>query len=339
MLQDDIEPKPVEDDEDNKKLSQLQQLQKRKKNLSDMEVDVQQDLESLGEPEEGEINTGSETDERARTAKTNPQKPSQEDELYEEDDEEDDEDDNDNDNQSNESSSTLNQSQKSKSLSFTPPSLIHPNLLSSLQSMQQQTQVPLATSIELLELATDEATGQILINDNDVKRIHAISKSRGNFAALLVQQMYARHERIMSNVMGTRGKRQLSPRRMTVVRRLSFKMYPGDEREEETIWKKECVKAIDSKNRKVRINPGGSGSGSNLNLASTSLTSVGGRQGQGQGQGSRFSLGGQLSSHLSGGRARRVQLRQWLLRWPLLQLLRLCPRTRVIDRPIKPAKC
>ena len=104
--------------------------------------------------------------------------------------------------------------------------------------------------------------GQQLINENDIRRIFAVSKSRGNFAALLVQQMYARHERIMSNVMGTRGKRQLSPSRMLVVKTLAFQMYPPpNEREEEMIWKKECVKAIDSKNRKVRINPGGGGGG------------------------------------------------------------------------------
>jgi len=53
--------------------------------------------------------------------------------------------------------------------------------------------------------------------------------------------------------MGTRGKRQLSPNRMLVVKTLAFQMYPpAHEREEEIIWKKECVKAIDSKNRKVR---------------------------------------------------------------------------------------
>ena len=43
---------------------------------------------------------------------------------------------------------------------------------------------------------------------------------------------------------------------MVVVRRLAFQMYPTQSlSEEETIWKKECVKAIDSKNRKVRITP------------------------------------------------------------------------------------
>ncbi len=113
---------------------------------------------------------------------------------------------------------------------------------------------------------TDETTGQQLITENEIKRIFAVSKSRGNFAALLVQQLYARHERIISNVMGTRGKRQLSPRRMAVVKRLSFNMYPPpNEREEELIWKKECVKAIDSKNRKVRISIGGGGGSANNN--------------------------------------------------------------------------
>jgi hypothetical protein len=96
-----------------------------------------------------------------------------------------------------------------------------------------------------------------LLNDTEVKRIFTIAKSRGNFAALLVQQLYGKHERIISNVMGTRGKRQLSPRRIGIVKKLTFTMYPGvDQNEEEMMWKKECVKAIDSKNRKVKIMPG-----------------------------------------------------------------------------------
>ena len=96
-----------------------------------------------------------------------------------------------------------------------------------------------------------------LLNETEVQRIFSIAKSRGNFAALVVQQLYAKHERIISNVMGTRGKRQLSPRRISIVKKLTFNMYPGaTHEEEEMLWKKECVKAIDSKNRKVKILPG-----------------------------------------------------------------------------------
>jgi mevalonate pyrophosphate decarboxylase len=92
------------------------------------------------------------------------------------------------------------------------------------------------------------------MTESEVKRIFSMSKSRGNFAALLVQQMYGRQDRIQSNVMGTRGKRQLSPKRMQIVKNLAFKMYPAEnEKELELFWKKECVKAIDSKNRKVFI--------------------------------------------------------------------------------------
>jgi hypothetical protein len=96
-----------------------------------------------------------------------------------------------------------------------------------------------------------------LLSDTEVKRIFSLAKSRGNFAALIVQQLYGKHERVISNVMGTRGKRQLSPRRINIVKKLTFNMYPAASQvEEEMLWKKECVKAIDSKNRKVKIEPG-----------------------------------------------------------------------------------
>ncbi len=95
-----------------------------------------------------------------------------------------------------------------------------------------------------------------LLCDTEVKRIFSLAKSRGNFAALIVQQLYGKHERVISNVMGTRGKRQLSPRRINIVKKLTFNMYPAASQvEEEMMWKKECVKAIDSKNRKVKLEP------------------------------------------------------------------------------------
>lgn len=93
-----------------------------------------------------------------------------------------------------------------------------------------------------------------LISFEEVKKLYKIAKSRGNFAALLASQLYGKHEKITSNVMGTRGKRQLSPRRMSLVKKLTFKMYPSQsDTDEDFIWKRECVKAIDSKNRKIRI--------------------------------------------------------------------------------------
>jgi hypothetical protein len=171
----------------------------------------------------------------------------------------------------------------------------HSSLISTIQTIQQQqmhqhmsqqaaaaagpssSSAANISTAELNAIATDESTGQLLLGDHDIRRTFAISKSRGNFAALLVQQLYNKQERITSNVMGTRGKRQLSPRRMIVVKRITFKMYPStNEKEEELIWKKECVKAIDSKNRKIRINPGTISNLSGTTLSSNPISNPGG---------------------------------------------------------------
>ena len=56
---------------------------------------------------------------------------------------------------------------------------------------------------------TDETTGQKLISENEIKRTFALSKSTENLTAHLVQQLYARNDRIISKLMGTIDKRQL----------------------------------------------------------------------------------------------------------------------------------
>lgn len=195
------------------------------------------------EPEEGEVNM-----EESATKETEPGASSKADEEADEESEADYDDD------STESSSTANISYSQKS---TPPLTMHRSSMphSILQSLATSS---LLSSLQprltdLSSLATDESTGTVYLDEPEIRRIFATSKSRGNFSALLVQKLYTKDERVVSNVMGTRGKRQLSPTRMAAVRRLSFSLYPvGDEREEDTVWKKECVKAIDSKNRKVR---------------------------------------------------------------------------------------
>lgn len=200
------------------------------------------------ETEEGELNV----DESVVAKETEPGASSKCDEDPDDDSEADYDDD------STESSSTANISYSQKSTPPPPASLaIHRSSMphSILQSLATSS---LLSSLQprpsdLTMLATNESTGTVYLDDAEIRRIFSTSKSRGNFSALLVQKLYSKDERVVSNVMGTRGKRQLSPSRMNAVRRLSFSLYPvGDEREEETVWKKECVKAIDSKNRKVR---------------------------------------------------------------------------------------
>jgi hypothetical protein len=102
----------------------------------------------------------------------------------------------------------------------------------------------------------DDNSPKDYLSENEIHKIYVAAKSRGNFAAQLAQTLYSQEECITSNVMGTRGKRPLSPCRMSFVRRTTFRLFPCSDRFENLkIWKKECIKAIDSKNRKIKLFP------------------------------------------------------------------------------------
>lgn len=91
------------------------------------------------------------------------------------------------------------------------------------------------------------------------KRCIRKAKHRGNFAANLAAELYSKEERIACNCTGTRGKRQLSPRRLQIVKEITFRMYSGGQgpmtsaivQDFEEAWRKECITAIDAKNRSI----------------------------------------------------------------------------------------
>jgi hypothetical protein len=110
---------------------------------------------------------------------------------------------------------------------------------------------------------------QGLISKDIIKRCIRKAKHRGNFAANLAAELFSKEERITCNCTGTRGKRQLSPRRLQIVKEITFRMYnsspallaaaaTGDSAilnaaylDFEEAWRKECITAIDAKNRSI----------------------------------------------------------------------------------------
>ena len=101
--------------------------------------------------------------------------------------------------------------------------------------------------------AIDETCRKLGLSPNLVKVIDKESHSRKNLASKLVCQVFSLHERGSSNVMGLKGKKRLNPTRMDMVKSLTFTMRPIKPGEiEEDIWRKECIKAIDSTNRNIK---------------------------------------------------------------------------------------
>jgi hypothetical protein len=117
---------------------------------------------------------------------------------------------------------------------------------------------------------------EALVSRDTIKRCIRKAKHRGNFAANLAAEIFSKEERITCNCTGTRGKRQLSPRRIQMVKEITFKVYnshaaaasiheskrnPNSEsainavanayHQFEEIWRKECITAIDAKNRSI----------------------------------------------------------------------------------------
>ena len=99
---------------------------------------------------------------------------------------------------------------------------------------------------------TPEVFAQKLgLSPNLVRIVNQEANSRQNFAARLVKKAYSKKEREMGNVHGRKGKRRLDPERMELVKRLTYNLRPVKPREsEDDNWKKTCVIAIDTANRR-----------------------------------------------------------------------------------------
>ena len=77
------------------------------------------------------------------------------------------------------------------------------------------------------------------------------SNSHKNLASSIVRSVFSAHEREASNVRGLKRKKRLNPARMEMIRALTFTLRPlklGES--EEDVWKEECIKVVDSANRK-----------------------------------------------------------------------------------------
>lgn len=128
-------------------------------------------------------------------------------------------------------------------------------------------------SVDQLDL--DEET-EALVSRDVIKRCVRKAKHRGNFAANLAAELFSKEERVSCNCTGTRGKRQLSPRRLNLVKDITFRMYNTNQavlaavssnnastaavavaamnaayHDFEEAWRKECITAIDAKNRSI----------------------------------------------------------------------------------------
>ena len=120
--------------------------------------------------------------------------------------------------------------------------------------------------VDQLELSDDV---ERLVSRDVIKRCIRKAKHRGNFAANLAAELFSKEERITCNCTGTRGKRQLSPRRLQIVKEITFRMYNSHAVKQasnvsggqqsaaallqdfEEAWRKECITAIDAKNRSI----------------------------------------------------------------------------------------
>lgn len=128
-------------------------------------------------------------------------------------------------------------------------------------------------SVDQLELSEE---AEMLVSREIIKRCIRKAKHRGNFAANLAAELFTKEERITCNCTGTRGKRQLSPRRLHIVKDITFRMYNTNPavlaaaasgnsstaaaaaaavnaayHDFEEAWRKECITAIDAKNRSI----------------------------------------------------------------------------------------
>ena len=93
---------------------------------------------------------------------------------------------------------------------------------------------------------------QYVISDDLLESTHLRSRNRGNFAKNLVYAAFPLEERLGRNCYGRRGgsisgpKEPLEAAKLDAVREAVFRKYPAPPLEEESIWKKECVIAIDT---------------------------------------------------------------------------------------------
>ena len=93
---------------------------------------------------------------------------------------------------------------------------------------------------------------QYVISDELLESTFLTSRNRGNFAKKLVYAAFPMEERLGRNCYGKKGgsltgpKEPLEAAKLDAVREAVFRKFPVPASEEEAVWKKDCVIAIDS---------------------------------------------------------------------------------------------
>ena len=91
-----------------------------------------------------------------------------------------------------------------------------------------------------------------VFNNKFLSKCLTESVSRPNFALTLVTKFFTEEVRLVSNVSGRRGKKQLDNDVISAIKVASFRMWPLKSSENDKVAWRDCVKAIDEGGRRLR---------------------------------------------------------------------------------------
>lgn len=124
--------------------------------------------------------------------------------------------------------------------------------------IQYELPMPANSSLSEAKISDESCTEQpvfhmdVILPEEIVADLHTKSLNRGNFAKHLVFQLFSPEERKGKNCFGRRAglqsgpKAPLDPVRLQYVREKVFQYYPCEPDLEETVWRRQCVIAVDT---------------------------------------------------------------------------------------------
>lgn len=93
--------------------------------------------------------------------------------------------------------------------------------------------------------------------DEDAEKENCVpdlsASSRRNFALKQAERMFSFEERLTSNCLGKRGKKQLDEKKLETIRENTFKLCPLESHEDGVKAWRECRKAIDEGGRQLNF--------------------------------------------------------------------------------------
>lgn len=88
---------------------------------------------------------------------------------------------------------------------------------------------------------------------DELLKMKAKASSRRNFALKQAERMFSFEERLTSNCLGKRGKKQLDEKKLETIRENTFKLCPLESHEDGVKAWRECRKAIDEGGRQLNF--------------------------------------------------------------------------------------